>query len=394
MYTRGGIGSSVWARFFNDDPVTRASLQGSRLRRSGRLYSFVHKSIPEYFVATAMWADVMAVVMAIKAVHVHIPGETVPEAVNEAGVSTVFGKPPIGGASRGKSDDALDAHALSRISLSTQPAVLSFVIDMLVGLPIDMRVSSYVTTGSGVGTSAVSDDKDAVVTYHDAVAALHAIVRLSASRQDIGTASSNCGSVLAQAGVSLHGAQWNGVRLKDAVLSDSVLNSASLRGADLSGVHLERVTADFADFSGVNFTGASLGQYPMLLGHTKAVTGLVLSPDGKMLASCSDDKTVRLWDAATSRPGAALKHDAGVLAVAFFPDCSTLVSTCDDHTLRIWKPASGIYTTILLGDDECDVARSIAVSPDGRHIAAGFVSGDLRVYDSVTRELVDEKPGR
>ncbi len=33
VYTVGGIGSSVWSRFFADDAVTRASLQGSRLRR-------------------------------------------------------------------------------------------------------------------------------------------------------------------------------------------------------------------------------------------------------------------------------------------------------------------------------------------------------------------------
>jgi hypothetical protein len=61
VYLRGGVGNSPWARFFSDDAVTQASLQGTRLRRHGRLYSFTHKSIPEYFAARAMWQDVKAV---------------------------------------------------------------------------------------------------------------------------------------------------------------------------------------------------------------------------------------------------------------------------------------------------------------------------------------------
>ena len=67
VYIRGGAGSTVWARFFADDPVTRTSLHGCRLRCSGRMYSFVHKSVPEYFAACAMWADVLALAHAIKA---------------------------------------------------------------------------------------------------------------------------------------------------------------------------------------------------------------------------------------------------------------------------------------------------------------------------------------
>ena len=70
--------------------------------------------------------------------------------------------------------------------------------------------------------------------------------------------------------------------------------------------------------------------------------GVDISHDGTMIASCSEDKTVRLWDAYTGEALRTLQgHSSAVWTVAFSLDNRMLASCSNDETVRIWDPATG-----------------------------------------------------
>ena len=106
----------------------------------------------------------------------------------------------------------------------------------------------------------------------------------------------------------------------------------------------------------------------VLEGHTAPVVNLAVSPDGKSLASASWDNTVRLWSLAGGAPRVLDGHQQNVNGVAFTPDGRAVVSVSYDLTLRIWTLAGGgAPTTVTLPAP----LNSVAIAPSGQIIAAG-----------------------
>ncbi|HAJ59496.1 MAG TPA: type IV secretion protein Rhs [Cyanobacteria bacterium UBA8543] len=102
-----------------------------------------------------------------------------------------------------------------------------------------------------------------------------------------------------------------------------------------------------------------------LMGHTSIVYSVTFSPDGSIVASASDDATVKLW----SQQGKllhTLRHDDTVRSVVFSPDGSMIASASDDKTVKLWNQQGKLLYT--LGHNAA--AKSVVFSPDGSMIAS------------------------
>jgi WD40 repeat protein len=117
-----------------------------------------------------------------------------------------------------------------------------------------------------------------------------------------------------------------------------------------------------------------------------AVCSVSFSPDGKRVASGSDDGTVRVWDLATGQAVVLKGHKHVVSQVCFSPDGKRLASASWDKTVRIWDLATSRAVMVWTG---WGPARSVSFSPVGNRLAiGGFSTPPLVVWDLATRQAV------
>mmetsp|Transcript_40581 Transcript_40581/g.95305 ORF Transcript_40581/g.95305 Transcript_40581/m.95305 type:complete len:479 (+) Transcript_40581:44-1480(+) len=121
-----------------------------------------------------------------------------------------------------------------------------------------------------------------------------------------------------------------------------------------------------------------------MTGHVQPINHVSFSPNGRMIASASFDKSVRLWNGVTGKYLATLRgHVGAVYQVAWSSDSRLLVSASKDSTLKLWDVEVGSKTFGKLRIDlpgHADEVFACDWSADGAKVASGSKDCSLKLW--------------
>jgi eukaryotic-like serine/threonine-protein kinase len=149
-----------------------------------------------------------------------------------------------------------------------------------------------------------------------------------------------------------------------------------------------QLLATSSDDQTVRLWDPATGQHiRTLTGHTGWVNAVAFSPDGLLLAAGAGGQTVRLWNPATGgRLRTLTGHTGGVRTVAFSRDGRLLASGSGDQTVRLWNPATGECIGTLTG--HTGWVNAVAFSPDGQLLATGAGDKTVRLWNPATGQHI------
>jgi WD40 repeat protein len=122
-------------------------------------------------------------------------------------------------------------------------------------------------------------------------------------------------------------------------------------------------------------------------GHSDTVYSICFSPDGRLLASGSRDKTIKLWN---TNDGALIRtftgHSDFVMSVSFSPDGSRIASGDYDDMIKLWNIKDGALIRTFKGHS--NVVESVSFSSDGSQIVSGSCDATIKLWDVKAGTLI------
>lgn len=116
-----------------------------------------------------------------------------------------------------------------------------------------------------------------------------------------------------------------------------------------------------------------------LSGHTDQIYVLSFGPNGEKLVAASQDKAVVVWDLQTAKPQYWRGHSDVVVGVTWSRGGKYIASASDDTTVRIWDATSGEASHTLTGHK--DMVNTVAFSPDEKYLASGSYDNTVKIWN-------------
>ncbi|HMF19320.1 MAG TPA: c-type cytochrome domain-containing protein [Gemmataceae bacterium] len=115
---------------------------------------------------------------------------------------------------------------------------------------------------------------------------------------------------------------------------------------------------------------------------TDWVYAVAWSPDGKHLAAAGADRSIRIWETGAEKGRlvhSVFAHEGAITKLAYSPDGKTLYSVGEDRIVKAWDAGRMVEKKVFARQPE--TILSLAVSPDGKHIALGRYDGQVLILD-------------
>jgi WD40 repeat protein len=207
----------------------------------------------------------------------------------------------------------------------------------------------------------------------------------------------------------LSGGDLNHLDAQEAVFQKAVLRNADLSFARMTKADLTEADLEGAQTVGTGLLGAQGVTYADLArtagsiaprnldlrlqaGHSGIIRSVTWSPNGRCVATGSDDGMVKVWDAESGRALNSLEgHGDAVNSVAWSPDGWRLASGADDSTVRVWDAENGRALSSLDGHGHS--VTFVAWSPDGRRLASGSSDRTVMVWDAESGRALNSFEG-